>query len=100
MILTRIGLARSAALVLALVHADRSIQAVCPSPAPPCEALQNASTVILAEVSDTASGATISPNPLPPQIVRLRVVERFKGGDTSEEVRQLRQCDKQGRRLS
>jgi hypothetical protein len=81
-----------AAVVLALIVVAPAIRvhvaAACPQPPPPCEALQEASIVMVAEVLEADNAKELlAPNPLPPAAVRLRVVERFKG--VSEDQREL-----------
>src|SRR5690606_11976128 len=65
--------------IAALSRVDHGTMA-CPPPPPPCEALQQASIVLLADVLEAEHAAElIAPNPLAPQRVRLKVIERFKG---------------------
>jgi hypothetical protein len=84
MLNTEAGIFRTRVIVLALVGActqasPPALHAACLPPPPPCEALQKAFLVVLADVLETGSGELIPPFPLRPQTVRLRVVERFKG---------------------
>ncbi len=69
------------ALLLALTAAAPAHpgSAACTPPPPPCEALMEASLVFLADVLETGSADLIGAHPLPPQTVRLKVIERLKG---------------------
>jgi hypothetical protein len=65
-------------LVTLGVGSSRVLQAECLIPAPPCQALAQASLVLVADVLEaTLPWAEIGP--LGPHVVTLRVVERFKG---------------------
>jgi hypothetical protein len=75
------------ALMLIALPAPGGRSYECLVPPPPCEALQQASIVLVADLleSDSADDELLPGSNLPPQSVRLKVIERFKGV-TKEQV--------------